>query len=234
MRLWGIPFPVMWSLTEALEVIVPSDAASPRTARVKGRRLARSRADTWILQGLPVVDPVAALFTCAAEVTVAQAVAAIDALITTSSAYPGLGPGRPMASTSEIVDRLESWGRFPGSGTIKTAVPLARERVESPKETETRLMIVAAGLPEPVVQWEVRSEGRFIARVDLAYPELKIAIEYEGDGHRTERAQWRIDIRRQRDLEDGGWIVIRLTELDLSEGGATVLGRLRRAIAARS
>lgn len=160
MRLWGIPFPVMWSLTEALEVIVPSDAASPRTARVKGRRLARSRADTWILQGLPVVDPVAALFTCAAELTVAQAVAAIDALITTSSAYPGLGPGRPMASTGEIVDRLESWGRFPGSGTIKTAVPLARERVESPKETETRLMIVAAGLPEPVVQWEVRSEGR--------------------------------------------------------------------------
>ena len=75
----------------------------------------------------------------------------------------------------------------------------------------SRLMIVAAGIPEPVVQWEIRSDGRFIARVDLAYPELKIAIEYEGDGHRTERAQWRIDIRRQRDLEDEGWIVIRLT-----------------------
>ncbi|HWS49826.1 MAG TPA: DUF559 domain-containing protein [Microbacterium sp.] len=98
----------------------------------------------------------------------------------------------------------------------------------------SRLMIVAAGIPEPVVQWEIRSDGRFIARVDLAYPELKIAIEYEGDGHRTERAQWRIDIRRQRDLEDEGWIVIRLTELDLSDGGEAVLGRVRRAIAARS
>ena len=73
-----------------------------------------------------------------------------------------------------------------------------------------------------------------IARNDLAYPELRIAIEYEGDGHRTDRTQWRRDIRRQRELEDLGWIVIRLTEHDLHDGLASFLTRIRRAIATRT
>lgn len=91
-------------------------------------------------------------------------------------------------------------------------------------------MIVRAGLPEPVVQYEVREGGILLARVDLAYPDLRIAIEYEGDGHRTDKRQWRTDIRRQRDLEDRGWTVIRLTELDLRDTGA-IIARIRRAVA---
>lgn len=129
---------------------------------------------------------------------------------------------------------LGKWGRFPGSGTIRAAMPLVRDRVESPKETATRLAVTAAGLPEPVVQHEIRLDGILIARTDLAYPRLRIAIEYEGDGHRTDRAQWRTDIRRQRQLEDLGWIVIRLTEHDLHAGRASFLARLHRAIAQRS
>lgn len=72
-----------------------------------------------------------------------------------------------------------------------------------------------------------------IARIDLAYPELKIAIEYEGDGHRTNKKQWRIDIQRQRDLEARGWIVIRLTELDLRDDAKSLIARIRGAIASR-
>ena len=87
-----------------------------------------------------------------------------------------------------------------------------------------------AGMPEPVVQHEVFDGGRRIARIDLAYPELRIAIEYEGDGHRTDKEQWRRDIQRQRDLEDRGWIVIRLTQRDLHEGRESLITRIRRAI----
>lgn len=233
-RLWGIPFPIAWSSGEPLDVAVPPDAAPPRTHRVKGRRLAESRACTWTLRGVPIIDPVAALFSCAAELTVDQMIVAIDALLTTASNYPGLGPGRPMTTRAALEERMQTWGRFPGSAVVRAAVPLARQRVESPKETETRLLIVRAGLPEPSVQFEVRDGGCFIARVDLAYPALKIAIEYEGDGHRTSKDQWRRDIRRQRDLEDRGWIVIRLTELDLAKDGIALLARIRRAIAART
>src|SRR5690606_27406781 len=116
---------------------------------------------------------------------------AIDALITTSFDYPGLGPGRPMTTLDAIRDRLRAWGRFPGCTSVRAALALAREKVESPKETETRLLIIRAGLPEPVVQFEVRDGGRLVARIDLAYPDLKIAIEYEGDEHRVDKNRWR-------------------------------------------
>ena len=83
------------------------------------------------------------------------------------------------------------------------------------------------------MQFEVKDGTRLIARTDLAYPHWRIAIEYEGDGHRTDKAQWRRDISRQRELEQRGWIVIRLTQLDLAKP-EPFLARIRAAVAERS
>jgi hypothetical protein len=124
-------------------------------------------------------------------------------------------------------------GRFKGSATIRAALPSARAQVESLKESETRLAIITAGLPEPVVQFEEYDGRRLVARIDLAYPQWRIAIEYEGDGHRVDRSQWRRDIQRQRELEDRGWIVIRLTQADLKHS-REFLDPIRRAIASRA
>lgn len=233
-RLWELPLPWPWKPAEPLDIVVPLHLSAPTVVGVRGRRLSEHKIRYWMLSGAPVVDAVTALFTCASELSVTDAVTIIDALITEADNYPGQVPGRPLASVEGIEARLEEWGRFPGSGTVRKALPLARPRVESPKETETRLLIQDAGLAEPIAQHEVRDGGCFVARVDLAYPELKIAIEYEGDGHRKDKQQWRTDIRRQRDLEDRGWIVIRLTQADLDDDGAALLARVRNAIALRA
>lgn len=233
MRIWGLPYPRFWTAAEPLHVAVAPDAAPPRGAGVRGRRLSGRRAQRWVVAGAPVVDPIAALFTTASELSLEQTVVVVDALLTVADSYPALVGPRPLATREQLRRRLTEWGRFPGCGKVREALDRAREGVESPKETETRLMIVDAGLAEPEVQWTVLDAGRFVARVDLAYPDLKIAVEYEGDGHRTDRAQWRTDIRRQRELEDLGWIVIRLTESDLTSPGA-FLARLRHALVARS
>lgn len=232
-RHWGMPVDVFWRPVEPYEVMVPPNGAPPRTPGITGRRLKQQRAQTWRLDGVPVVDPVATLFTCAHELSLQQAVVMIDALVTDADDYPNLRWGRPAATLEVIARRLEEWGRFTGCGIIREALALARERVESPKETETRLLLVEAGLPEPVVQHEVRDGGRLVVRIDLAYPELKIAIEYEGDGHRTDPAQWRRDIQRQRELEARGWIVIRLTQEDLRDP-RHLLRSIRSAIHART
>lgn len=232
-RLWGLPLADFWTDEEALDVVVPSRGTAPNTPGVTGRRLHDDRAITWTIAGIPVVDAISAVFLCARSLTLDAAVTMLDALITTATNYPGLTPRTPY-SLDEIERQLNRWGRFPGCATIRAALPLARELVESPKETETRLAIINAGMPEPVVQHEVREHGRLIARIDLAYPELKIAIEYEGDGHRTSKKQWRIDIQRQRELEARGWIVLRLTELDLLNGADAFLARVRAARAART
>lgn len=234
MRLWGLPLPLRWKETEPLEIAVPRDATPPRTARVKGRRLNAERAQSWTIRKAPVVDPVAAVFSCASELTVDQAVQALDAILTSAENYPHRVSGFPPTTRDDIAARLDLWRRFPGRATIVAALDLARQKVESPKETETRLLLVRHGFPEPAVQFEVFEGRRLVARIDLSYPDLKIAIEYEGDGHRTDPQQWRRDIQRQRELEDLGWIVIRLTQDDLTDGSEALLARIRRAVDARS
>ncbi|MBW8870814.1 MAG: DUF559 domain-containing protein [Leifsonia sp.] len=72
-------------------------------------------------------------------------------------------------------------------------------------------------------------DGSFVARVDLAYPEWRLALEYEGDHHRTDRGQWHKDIDRQSRLEDLGWRVIRVTAADVA-APASLLARLQRAV----
>lgn len=233
LRCWGLPTRLPWRPDELLTVASPTGTGQSRAAGIRGVRLAHERAETWSVWGVPVVDPIAALFSSAGRLDLLQAVIVIDALLSNASNYPGLYSGRPMYTASDIATRLVAWGPFPGCRTIREALHIARVGVESPKETETRMLITRAGLPEPAVQYEVRIAGRLIARTDLAYPKLRIAVEYEGDGHRTDQHQWRTDIRRQRELESYGWVVIRLTQHDLGAGATSFLATLRRAIAAR-
>lgn len=232
-RLWRMPIPAAWEEDETLHVFVPTNGSRPRTAGVSGLRLAPERLNIHRIDGVPVLDPVATLFTCAKSLTLLQAVTLIDAILTTANNYPALRQNRPLVMIEDIAERLAVWRRFPGCGIIRKALDLARYAVESPKETETRLLLREHGLPEPVVQYRVLDGFRLVARTDLAYPELKIAIEYEGDGHRTSAEQWRRDIQRQRELEALGWIVIRLTQEDLNDAD-TLIDRIRGAIASRS
>ena len=96
------------------------------------------------------------------------------------------------------------------------------------------MLIIEAGLPAPVAQVRVRDERGFeVARVDLAYPAAKIAIEYEGDHHRTSKTQWRRDIARIRRLHALGWVVLRVTADDL-ERPADLLLQLRYWLATRA
>lgn len=222
-----------WRLDEPIDVAVATGTSPPRTRGVRGRKLAGERLAALTIDGIPVLDPIATVFVCAAELTPRQTAVMLEALITTARNYPGIRLDRPPATLAMISDRIEEWGRFPGCGKVRDALEIVREGAESPKETETRLLLSDFHLPEPVVQHSVVIGGRFLARVDLAYPQWRIAIEYEGDHHRTDRNQWQTDIRRHRALEDHGWIVIRVTQLDLRGGGAALAARIRRAIASR-
>lgn len=48
-------------------------------------------------------------------------------------------------------------------------------------------------------------------RVDLVWAEAKVAVEYDGDQHRTDRRQWREGVERDAALRAEGWTVIRVT-----------------------
>ena len=85
------------------------------------------------------------------------------------------------------------------------------------------MMIVQ--LNEETSQIEVRCGGKTYY-LDLGWRDLKIAIEYDGDHHRTDRAQFARDIARLEDLARLGWIVIRVAA---GTSRHEILARLSRA-----
>ncbi len=108
---------------------------------------------------------------------------------------------------------VEAAGRHRGRGAVLTrrAAALVRERVDSPRETELRLCLVLAGLPEPACNLVVGDDQEVVGRADLVYRQLRVLLEYEGDQHRRDVQQWNRDIERQEQLDATGWRMVRIT-----------------------
>lgn len=113
----------------------------------------------------------------------------------------------------------------------RAALDLVDPGAESPRETLLRLLIMRAGLPRPQTQIPVRNEyGVVVAEVDMGWEDLKIAVEYEGDHHRTDRRQFNRDIRRMDELIELGWTVMRVTAEDTP---ASIIHRIAAALGRR-
>lgn len=69
-----------------------------------------------------------------------------------------------------------------------------------------------------------------IRHSDLGYPERGVLIEYHGDHHRTDAAQWREDLARQQLFEDAGYRLLVATLDDLADGCRSFAARVRRAL----
>ena len=73
-------------------------------------------------------------------------------------------------------------------------------------------LLEGAGLPVPVIEHDVHGPGgRWLARVDLAYPERRVAIELDSKAHHLHEAAFETDRVRQNGLELAGWTVLRFT-----------------------
>jgi len=103
-----------------------------------------------------------------------------------------------------------------GARLIDLVEPLA----ESPMETRVRVALIEGGLPRPVAQFVVLDGwGDFVARLDLAYPDDKVAVEYDGAWHWDTR---RDDDRRRDRLRAMGWDVLVVSAEDLKRPEAIV------------
>jgi very-short-patch-repair endonuclease len=101
------------------------------------------------------------------------------------------------------VMRSGAWG----ARQLAPVLRLVDGRAESPMETRIRIALHEHGLPAPEIQFEVAVGGR-IRRLDLAYPSVKLAIEYDGGDHR-EQEQAHKDLLREAALVRLGWTILR-------------------------
>ena len=117
----------------------------------------------------------------------------------------------PAATMANLQRAVEAWRGARGYRNLVEALPHVRERTDSARETMLRLLIVRAGMPEPMINAPIRSrDGRIVAHADLAYPEFNLVLEYDGDQHRTDRAQYYLDIQRLERITREGWRVMRI------------------------
>ena len=138
----------------------------------------------------------------------------------------------PPTTLELITAHVDRSPRCVGLRAAREALLHIRPGTDSVPETQLRRLILKAGLPEPAVNHPaLATDGQYLARPDLSYPELKIAIEYLGDVHRTDPRTWRTDIERHQRLRDAGWIVLEASA-DTVADPATFLHRLRRAVSA--
>jgi hypothetical protein len=179
--------------------------------------------DIVYLEGDQLTSPGRTVWDLARRGSLEDAVVATDALARATGVKP-----------DELLRRRDLNPGARGCRRLDEVVRLADPRAESPRETRVRLALVLAGLPAPEVQYEVIDEwGRPVARLDLAYPARRVAIEYDGAVHFDE-VKARSDRQRDAILAGYGWQTVRLTSADLGSALPITVGRIRRLLAARA
>ena len=201
-----------WS---AAELLVASCGPKDAPAEVITRRYHRGQPGLRVRQDrLPpdeitsvgrfrVTSPQRTAFDLARRQPRVDGVIAVDALAGEYEFAPG---------ELRALDRRHLGAR--GSRRLADVIRSANPLAGSPMETRIRLGIVDAGLPVPVLQHPV---GPY--RLDLAYPAIWLAIEYDGRDHLTAERALR-DLDRQAYLTAAGWTkVLRFRAADVYQPG---------------
>lgn len=206
--------------TDALHVMVPVGTPRPQLRGVITHEAVLAVPEPRIVAGVPCVPPAR----CAIDL--ARAAGRMDALAVLDAALRS-GACEPTDLSQEVLrhDRLRG---------VRQARELARRadgRAECPQESHLRLVLVDGGLaaPEPQV-WVDDESGVARYRLDLAYRERRVGIEYDGRSH-TDRDRLRADRIRMNWLASHGWTVRYFTDHDLYRRPAGIVRSVRAALA---
>jgi len=201
--LLGLPLPSALEEDPDLHVSTVHPAPPPTARGVAGHRL-RIEPEVVPFAGLPVVAPWEALAQLAPLL-------AVDELIELGDAV--------LWRWKDALPQLEAVAGTPGrigGARLRAALKEMRPGCASPGETRVRLLLTRAGVPMPELNAPVTGRhGQDLGRPDLLWRAERVTVEYEGDQHRTDRRQFRIDVERYERFRDDGWTVVRVTADDL-------------------
>ncbi len=133
--------------------------------------------------------------------------------------------------STEAVTRLaEDHSGARGIRRLRSALPLIDGGAASPRETWLRLLLIDAGFPCPTTQIPLMDHRGNLAVLDMGWEEFKVAAEYDGDQHRTDRRRYVWDQRRSRMVAGLGWDAVRVIKEDRPH---EVIARVGEALRAR-
>jgi very-short-patch-repair endonuclease len=153
-------------------------------------------ADITVINGLPVTTPGRTTVDLMRRLHRPFALSVADAMVRAN-----------LVKVAELAHRIRRLKCFPGIRQARDLLRLIDPRAESPGESWLRLRLIDAGFPFPRPQLEVIDHrGRVIARIDLAYPDIKLAMEYDGAPYHSHQDDKAHDAQRRELLTDAhGW-----------------------------
>jgi hypothetical protein len=208
-----------------IDAALPAELIRTVPRKVDGILIHRDRLEddeVCVIRGIPTTSPARTAYDLGRRDGLTRAVVRLDALANAT----GLKPN----DVSPLLDR------HPGARglvQLRDAVDLMDGGAESPQESRTRLLLIAAGFRRPETQILVCDEfGHFVGRVDMGWHEWKVGVEYDGPQHWTDPGQHARDIDRLAELQAQGWIIVRVSRDILRYRPHVFIARVRDAMRA--
>jgi hypothetical protein len=211
--IWGGAVPE----ASAVHVTVPR-RESLQVDGVRTHRSDRERAVTG-LGGIRLTTPEQTFVDLGPHLDLVQLVVLGDALIRQRVTSP--------LRLTRFADQWKGHHRF----LVRRAARLTRAGVDSVPESRLRMLILLGGLPEPRVNLILRDPhtGAWERRFEMAYEEIRLAIEYEGRQHRFDDEIWASDIDRREELDRRTWRVVQVLSEGLYASPLRTLQRIEQA-----
>lgn len=214
--LHGAPTPDAWDEVIHVSAIRPRNPA--RTKTVVSHRLATREPASQRVAGLLLEAPDRAWVQASAHLCDVELIVAADFLVARR---------RRLAT----IDQLRAEASRARCARLQPLLDRVREGSESPRETKLRLELTDAGLPEPELALElIRPDGGLAARLDLAYPAYRVAVEYDGRQHAEDVYQFARDADRWRDIAELDWQLVRILHHHLTPDPSVAVDLVRRAL----
>ena len=172
------------------------------------------------------MSPEDAWLTLAPDVAMHDLVAAADFLVT---GVKGVGALLSRQQLEEIVFQRAG---LPGVAHARRALALVRIGAWSRPETLVRLILARAGVPEPMLNVSLGRVGRGILIPDIAFPEFRLAVEYNGIHHDEANAKPK-DLRRMDEYAEIKWSVVNVERSELFGSPSSVVARTVRRLRER-
>jgi very-short-patch-repair endonuclease len=188
------------------QCMVPHGTSRSRYSGVQCVQGYLSDSDVMVMNGVRVTVPARTTVDLMRTLRRPYALSVADAMVRAD-----------LVTIAELSGRIRRLKHFPGIVQARELLRLIDPRAESPGESWLRLRLIDAGFPFPRPQYEVIDHrGRIIARIDLAYPEIKLAMEYDGAAFHSHDDDRTHDEQRRGLLTDAyGWRVEPATKADV-------------------
>lgn len=200
------------------------DTSNLHVLNPRGRRLhstcglvvhRRDGAPLTVVRGRPATAPAWTAIEVARSLRRPRALATLDAALRSRT-----------CSRGELASAIELHSGRRGVSNVRDLLPLASPLAESPMESEARLVMIDGGLPPPVLQYELIDLTGRLWRLDFAWPEVRVAAEYDGVDWHSGPDAFRRDRKRSAALQDLRWVAVPIIAEDVRYQPAQLVRRL--------